>query len=302
MSTFSIKSITHTALEINILLMPDTVSDSRRFVPVTRNLCRSSLYDVLLKFENLTVIVTGRKRILSVTQEIVPHNDRWPTVISCWIIGHSTAGEHVGTICNVIIDECGHCFSLPIDDFVHFIDSLHWRAWALFYSSYQWFCSFIDSLHWRAWALFYFSYQWFCSFYWFTALFLSVFSSQAYLWRLQFAQALTLIFSEGLWRQWSSAFLNSFDITCKHFPSSFLTSTFVHVCASETVGATLDQCSCQSQTVCMIANSAHKHALQVCAGLKVIVTFCRRWDIFKVWIFFGENDLLWHIFPFKLSK
>ena len=40
-------------------------------VPVTRNSCRSSVYDILLKFENLSVIVTGRKRILSVTHEIV---------------------------------------------------------------------------------------------------------------------------------------------------------------------------------------------------------------------------------------
>ena len=57
---------------INILLLP-----------VTCNLCRSSVYNMLLKFENLPVIVTGRKRILLVTHEIVPDSDRWPSVISC---------------------------------------------------------------------------------------------------------------------------------------------------------------------------------------------------------------------------
>ena len=72
-----------TAPEINISPVPDIVSGSRHFVPVTRNLCRSFVYDTLLKFENLSVIVTGRKRILSVTHEIVPDSDRWPVVISC---------------------------------------------------------------------------------------------------------------------------------------------------------------------------------------------------------------------------
>ena len=48
----------------------------RHFVLVTRNLCWSSVYDILLKFENLPVIVTGRKRILSVTHEVVPDSDR----------------------------------------------------------------------------------------------------------------------------------------------------------------------------------------------------------------------------------
>ena len=71
------------APEINISPVPDIVSDSQRFVPVTCNLCRSSLYDILLKFENLPVIVTGRKRMLSVTHEFVPDSDRWPAVISC---------------------------------------------------------------------------------------------------------------------------------------------------------------------------------------------------------------------------
>ena len=64
------------APEINISPVPDIVSISRHFVPVTRNLCRSSVYDILLKFENLSVIVSGRKRILSVTHEIVPDSDR----------------------------------------------------------------------------------------------------------------------------------------------------------------------------------------------------------------------------------
>ena len=59
------------------------MSDSWHFVPVTSNLCWSSVYDILLKFENLPVIVTGRKRILSVTHEIVPDSDRWPAAISC---------------------------------------------------------------------------------------------------------------------------------------------------------------------------------------------------------------------------
>ena len=59
------------------------MSGSQHFVLVTCNLCRSSVYDILLKFENLLVIVTGRKRILSVTHEIVLDSDRWPAVISC---------------------------------------------------------------------------------------------------------------------------------------------------------------------------------------------------------------------------
>ena len=45
--------------------------------------CRSSVYVMLLKFKNLQVIVTGRKRIMSVTHEIVPDSDWWPAVISC---------------------------------------------------------------------------------------------------------------------------------------------------------------------------------------------------------------------------
>ena len=65
-----------TGLEINILSVPDFVSGSRQFVPVTRNSCRSFAYDILLKFENLPVIVTGRKRILSVTHEIVLDSDQ----------------------------------------------------------------------------------------------------------------------------------------------------------------------------------------------------------------------------------
>ena len=65
-----------TAPEINISLVSDNVSGSRHFVPVTHNLCQSSVYDILLKFENLPVILTGRKRILSVTNVIVPDSDR----------------------------------------------------------------------------------------------------------------------------------------------------------------------------------------------------------------------------------
>ena len=61
------------APEINISLVPDIVSGCRHFVPVTRNWCRSSVYDILLKFENL---LDGRKQILSVTYEIVPDSDR----------------------------------------------------------------------------------------------------------------------------------------------------------------------------------------------------------------------------------
>ena len=64
------------APEINILPVPDIVSGSPHFVPVIHNSCRSSVYDILLKFENLPVIVTGRKRILLVTHEIVPDSDR----------------------------------------------------------------------------------------------------------------------------------------------------------------------------------------------------------------------------------
>ena len=64
------------APEMNILSVPDIASGSRHFVPVTCNSCRSPVFDILLKFENLPVIVTGRKRILSVTHEIVPDSDR----------------------------------------------------------------------------------------------------------------------------------------------------------------------------------------------------------------------------------
>ena len=63
--------------------VPDIVSGSRHLVPVTHNSCRSSVYDILLNSEILPVILTGRKRILSVTHEIVPDGDRWPAVISC---------------------------------------------------------------------------------------------------------------------------------------------------------------------------------------------------------------------------
>ena len=49
------------APEINISPVPDTMSGSRHFLPVTRNSSRSPVYDILLKFENLPVIVTGRK-------------------------------------------------------------------------------------------------------------------------------------------------------------------------------------------------------------------------------------------------
>ena len=73
------------APEISIWPVPDIVYGSRHFVPVTRNSCRSSVYDILLRFENLPVIVTGRKRILSVTHEIVPDSDRWLVVISCTV-------------------------------------------------------------------------------------------------------------------------------------------------------------------------------------------------------------------------
>ena len=65
-----------TAPDINILPVPDFVSISRHFVLVPRNSCRSSVYSVLLKFENLPVFVTGRKRTMSVTHEIVPDSDQ----------------------------------------------------------------------------------------------------------------------------------------------------------------------------------------------------------------------------------
>ena len=66
-----------TVPEINIWPpVPDIVLSSRHVVPVNLNLCRSSVYDILSKFENLSVIVTGEKRILSVTHEIVPESDR----------------------------------------------------------------------------------------------------------------------------------------------------------------------------------------------------------------------------------
>ena len=62
--------------EINISPVADIVSGSRHLVPVTRNSFQSFVFDILLKFENLPVIVTGKKRILSVTNEIVPDSDR----------------------------------------------------------------------------------------------------------------------------------------------------------------------------------------------------------------------------------
>ena len=79
-------SVFMAALEINILPVPVIVSGSLHFVTVTRNSWRSSLHDILLKFENLSVIVTSRKRILSVTYGIVPDSDWWPAVISCTVM------------------------------------------------------------------------------------------------------------------------------------------------------------------------------------------------------------------------
>ena len=76
MTQFEKKLYRTAAPEINISPVPDIMSGSQHFVPVTCKSCRFSLYDILLKFENLTVIVTGRKRILSVTHEIVPDSDR----------------------------------------------------------------------------------------------------------------------------------------------------------------------------------------------------------------------------------
>ena len=70
---------------INVWQVPDIVSDSLKFVPVTPSSWRSSVYDILLKFENLPVIVIGRKRILSVKHEIVPDSDLWPAVSSCTV-------------------------------------------------------------------------------------------------------------------------------------------------------------------------------------------------------------------------
>ena len=42
--------------EINMLLVPDIMSVSQHFVTVTRNAYQSSVYDMLLKFENLLAI------------------------------------------------------------------------------------------------------------------------------------------------------------------------------------------------------------------------------------------------------
>ena len=53
--------ISHIAApEINISQVPYILSGSKYFVPVTPNSCQSSVYDILLKFENLPVIVTSR--------------------------------------------------------------------------------------------------------------------------------------------------------------------------------------------------------------------------------------------------
>ena len=65
-----------TVPEINISPVSDIVSGSRHFVLVTRYSWRSFVYDILLKFENLPVIATGRIRILSVTHKILPDSDR----------------------------------------------------------------------------------------------------------------------------------------------------------------------------------------------------------------------------------
>ena len=54
--THSPNNCAPTATEINISPVPYIVSDSRYFVPVTRNSCRSFVYDILLKFENLPVM------------------------------------------------------------------------------------------------------------------------------------------------------------------------------------------------------------------------------------------------------
>ena len=73
------------APEMNISSVPDIVSGSQHFVPVTRNSCRSTVYGILLNFENLPVIVTDRKRILSVIHEIVPgdHDRRLFHALQC---------------------------------------------------------------------------------------------------------------------------------------------------------------------------------------------------------------------------
>ena len=78
----------YAAPEINISPVLDIVCGSRHFVPVTSISCQSSVYDIMLKFENMPVIVTGRKWILSVTYEIVLDSDRWPAVISCTDMAH----------------------------------------------------------------------------------------------------------------------------------------------------------------------------------------------------------------------
>ena len=78
-------TLIRTAPDINILPILDIVSGSLHFLPVTLNLCLSSLYDILLNFEHLPVLVTGRKRILLVTHEIMPDSDQWPAVISCTV-------------------------------------------------------------------------------------------------------------------------------------------------------------------------------------------------------------------------
>ena len=45
-------------------------------------------------FEKLPVIVTCKKRILSVTHEIVPDSDRWPEVISCTVVISTLKDTH----------------------------------------------------------------------------------------------------------------------------------------------------------------------------------------------------------------
>ena len=76
----------YSAPEINVSPVPDIVYGSWHFVTVTRNACLSSVYELLLKFKNLLVIVTGRKGMLSVTYEIVPDSDWWPAVILCTVV------------------------------------------------------------------------------------------------------------------------------------------------------------------------------------------------------------------------
>ena len=132
--------------------MPDNVSGSQHFVPVTRNLCRSSVYDMLLKFLDLPVIVTGRKRTLSVTHKIVPYSDRWPAVISCtvlpWEISQSNIKNWALKVPKMVPRVSSENFHDILKNHAHGL--CRFFSWIFFRHSGLWVCAsqmLLTSLH-----------------------------------------------------------------------------------------------------------------------------------------------------------